>query len=94
MFANPIKGEPIAEYIQTNTGCKLVVISQQNWDELSSTIIGWDSIVNKIFQKALVEKSDRRNSLVSEDATTRYLTFLNKFPTLANRVPLAYIASW
>jgi hypothetical protein len=32
--------------------------------------------------------------LVSEDATTRYLLFLKKFPALANRVPLAYIASY
>ena len=94
LFASPYKGEPMTEYIQTVTDCKLIVFSQQDWDELSQTIVGWDSITNKIFQKALVEKLDRRSSLVSEDATTRYLTFLKKFPTLANRVPLSYIASY
>lgn len=94
LFANPTKGEPMTEYIQAITDCKLIVFSQQDWDELSNTIVGWDRIVNKIFQKALVEKLDRRSSLVSEDATTRYLTFLNKFPKLANRVPLSYIASY
>ncbi|WP_445430793.1 hypothetical protein [Chryseobacterium indoltheticum] len=37
---------------------------------------------------------DRRSPLVSEDATTRYLSFLEKFPKVANRVPLSYVASY
>ncbi|GGF10541.1 cAMP-binding domain of CRP or a regulatory subunit of cAMP-dependent protein kinases [Chishuiella changwenlii] len=94
LMTNPYKGEPMTEYIQAITNCKLIVFSQKDWNDLSNTIVGWDTITDKIFQKALVEKLDRRSSLVSEDATTRYLTFLEKFPTLANRVPLAYIASY
>lgn len=94
LVINPYKGEPMTEYVQAITGCTLIVFSQKDWAELSNTIVGWDVITTKIFQKALVEKLDRRSSLVSEDATTRYLTFLEKFPTLANRVPLSYIASY
>jgi CRP-like cAMP-binding protein len=94
LFSNPYKGEPLTEYIQAITNCKLIVFSQKDWDELSNTIVGWDKIVHKIFQKGMREKLDRRSSLVSEDATTRYLTFLEKFPTLANRVPLSHIASY
>ncbi len=94
LVVNPYKGEPMPEYIQAITDCKLILFSQQDWDELSNTIVGWESITNKIFQKGLIEKMDRRSSLVSEDASTRYLTFLEKFPTLANRVPLSYIASY
>ncbi|QES88969.1 Crp/Fnr family transcriptional regulator [Rhizosphaericola mali] len=94
LLANPYKGEPMTEYIQAITYCKLLVFSEKNWNEISNTIVGWNEIVNNIFHKALLEKMDRRSSLVSEDATTRYLTFLEKFPTLANRVPLSYIASF
>lgn len=94
LLANPYKGEPMTEYIQAVTDCKLISFSQQDWNELSHTIVGWDNITSKIFQRALIEKLDRRSSLVSEDATTRYLTFLQKFSTLANRVPLSYIASY
>lgn len=94
LFSNPYKEEPLTEYIQAVTDCKLIIFSKKDWDELSDTIVGWDKIVNKIFQKGLIEKLDRRSSLVSEDAKTRYLTFLEKFPTLANRVPLSYIASY
>gem|GEM_PF-1764213 len=41
-----------------------------------------------------MKKMDRRSSLVSEDATTRYLIFLEKFPNLVDRTPLSYIASY
>lgn len=95
LLANPYNiNEPMTEYIQAVTDCKLLVFSRKDWNELSNTIVGWDKIANKIFQKALLEKMDRRSALVSEDATTRYLTFLEKFPTLANHVPLSYIASY
>lgn len=95
LFANPYNiDEPMAEYIQAVTDCRLLVFSRKDWNELSNTIIGWDRIVHKIFQKTLMEKMDRRSALISEDATTRYLMFLEKFPTLANRVPLSYIASY
>ncbi|KMQ68617.1 cyclic nucleotide-binding protein [Chryseobacterium sp. FH2] len=83
-----------SEYVQAVTDCKLLVFSRKDWEELSNTIIGWDGIVNKIIQKTLLEKLDRRSPLVSEDATTRYLIFLEKFPTITNRVPLSYIASY
>ena len=94
LFSNPNKGEPMTEYIQAITDCKLIVFSQQDWNELANTIVGWNDIVNKIFHKGLIEKLERRSSLVSEDATTRYLAFLEKFPTLTNRVPLSYVASY
>ncbi|MBT2622648.1 Crp/Fnr family transcriptional regulator [Chryseobacterium sp. ISL-6] len=94
LLSNPLKGEPMTEYIQAVTDCKLIIFFPQDWNELSNTIVGWEIIANKIFQKGLMEKLDRRSSLVAEDATTRYLTFLEKFPTLANRVPLSYIASY
>jgi len=93
-LANPYKEEPMTEYIQVVTDCKLIVFYQEDWNELSQTIVNWDSITSKIFQKALVEKLDRRSSLVTEDATTRYLTFLVKFPNMVNHVPLSYVASY
>lgn len=93
-IANPYRAEPFTEYIQAATDSKLILFSQQQWKELSNTIVDWETITNKIFHNALMKKVDRMSSLVSEDATTRYLIFLEKFPTLVNRVPLSYIASY
>lgn len=92
--ANPYQNEPFTEYVQAATACKLIVFSEHQWNELSNTILDWDKITNKILQSALMRKMDRRSSLVAENATTRYLTFLEKFPNLVNRIPLSYIASY
>lgn len=83
-----------SEYLQAITDCKLVVFSKKNWKEISDTILGWDSIIQKIISKHHGEKLERRSQLVSQDARTRYLEFIEKFPTLANRVSLSYIASY
>ncbi len=83
-----------SDYLQAVTDCKLIVFSKQNWEELYHTITDWDKIITKAVQKAYQIHLERRTALVSEDAVTRYLSFLEKFPTLANRVPQAYIASY
>ena len=83
-----------SEYVQAVTDCKLIVFSKKDWDEISNTILDWDRVVAKVYQKCLVETIDKRSSLVSEDATTRYLTFIEKSPMLSNRIPLSYIASY
>lgn len=83
-----------SEYLQAITDCKLIVFSSQDWKEISETIIGWETILQKIMGKNHREKIARRSELVSQDATTRYREFIEKFPMLANRVPLSYIASY
>jgi CRP-like cAMP-binding protein len=85
---------PSSAYVQAITDCRLIVFSKQDWEELSNTIIGWDYIVHKIISKALLQKIGRISPLVADDATTRYLKFLEIYPTVANRIPLSYIASY
>ncbi len=82
------------EYVQAVTDCKLLVFSKKDWDDISNTIVGWDKIETKIVNKCFIETIERRSPLVSEDATTRYLSFIEKFPMLVNRIPLSYIASY
>ncbi|RCR67880.1 Crp/Fnr family transcriptional regulator [Larkinella punicea] len=82
-----------AEYLQACTDCNLIVFSKQDWEELSHTIVGWDNIKNKMVQLCMYQKS-RKNPVISQDATTRYLEFLKNYPTLTNRVALSHIASY
>ena len=81
-------------YLQAATDCNIIAFSKQDWEELLRTIIGLDNIVQKIISKSLFLKVARLSALVSEDATTRYLSFLEKYPNLVNRIPLSYIASY
>lgn len=85
---------PSSEYVQTLTDCSYIVFSRDAMQELSMTIIGWDAIISKITSKALAEKVNKISVMMSEDATERYNNFLTKFPTLANRIPLSYLASY
>lgn len=88
------QGIPTSEYIQAATDCVYYAISKQGMKDLSLTIIGWDEIVSRMIAKGMAEKVDRISSMMAEDATERYLNFLQKFPNLANRVSLVHLASY
>ena len=83
-----------SEYLSAITDCQLTVFSRSDWKDITDTIIGWDTIVQKIIAKYHSEKIVRRSGMVSQDATSRYLDFMEKYPSLINRTPLSYIASY
>lgn len=85
---------PSTEYIQAITDCKYISFSKETMKEFSMTIIEWDSIVAKITAKGFAEKINKISPMMSEDAKERYLSFFEKFPNLANRIPLSYLASY
>ena len=88
------QGSASTEYLQAVTDCKYLVLSKTAMNELSMTIIEWDRIVSKITAKGLADKVNKISPMMTEDATERYLKFITNFPTLANRVPLSYLASY
>lgn len=85
---------PSSEYIQAITPCELYVLTVDNLKNLSHTIVNWDIIITKITNKALIEKVNRIGPMLAEDAKTRYLEFFKRFPYLANRIPINYLASY
>jgi len=85
---------PSSGYIQAITDCKFIVFSKEAMKDLSMTILIWDDLINKIMNKALIEKVNKISPMLAEQATERYRTFFTKFPTLANRIPLSYLASY
>jgi CRP-like cAMP-binding protein len=85
---------PATSYLQAVTDCRIIMFPKKNWDEISGTITTWDNLMQKVISRALVRKVERISPLISQDATTRYLEFLENYPGLANRIPLSYIASY
>ncbi len=85
---------PSTEYIQAVTSCSYLVLSKSAMKELSMTILEWDNIVAKITAKGLADKVNKISLMMTENAKERYLSFLEKFPKLANRIPLSYLASY
>lgn len=82
-----------SEYLQAITRCRLTVFPKSKWQEISDTIVGFDKIMDKMFQQCLIQKL-RAKPEISQDATARYLEFMETYPLLINRIPLAYIASY
>ena len=82
------------EYIQAVTPCKLLAFTKKDWDDISNIIVGFEMIKVNIIKHCLTLAMERRSPLVSEDATTRYRSFIDTFPNLVNRVPLSHIASY
>lgn len=87
-------GTPSSEYMQAITDCEYLAISKNSMDELSKTIIGWDAIIAKVVALGMSQKVTKISTMMAEDATERYMNFFERFPTLANRIPLAYLASY
>ena len=85
---------PSTEYIQAVTACTYFVLTKSAMKELSMTIIEWDNIIAKITAKGLADKVNKISPMMAENAKERYLSFLEKFPGLANRIPLSYLASY
>lgn len=85
---------PSSEYAQAITHCRYLVLSREALHDLSLTIVGWDEILQKIITKGFADKVTRISSMMSEDATERYLNFFERFPSLAHRIPLNYLASY
>jgi CRP-like cAMP-binding protein len=82
------------EYVQAVTECRLLVFPKRDWDELGHTIVGWREMVHHMTSRHLMEKLARISPMMTQDATTRYLAFIENYPRLANRIPLAYLASF
>lgn len=87
-------GIPTAEYVEAVIDCEVLIFTKQVMENLSRTIIIWDNIINKIIAKALVEKAAKVSQMMPQDAKQRYQYFIEKFPNLANRIPLQFIASY
>lgn len=82
------------QYLQAATPVKLIVFPKKEWKEIDDTVIDWDKIILKIISKNHSEKLARRSSLVSKSADVKYREFLENYPTLVNRIPLSYVASY
>lgn len=83
-----------SEYIQAITECRLLIFTRQALDELVNIVIPWEGIMAKVTSKALLDKVHRISPMMAEDAKTRYIEFVNRWPGLVNRIPLNYLASY
>ncbi len=81
------------EFIQAVTNCHVIVWYESDLKAFEAQIPEWSEIRRKLTERAFLEKLTATNYF-SGDAMTRYEQFVMRFPELAQRVPLGYLASF
>ena len=82
------------ESIVAATIGELLVFSRTSLNALYDKLPYFKSLVESITQQALIDKIKMRNSLMGEEAATRYHKFISQQPDIMLRVPLSDVASY
>jgi len=80
--------------IQAACDAELLVISRPRLDELFATLPWLKDVLDRVFQRQLLEKVETRNAYLGVDAETQYRLFVERQPDIALRVPMKDIASY
>ncbi|AKD57155.1 Crp/Fnr family transcriptional regulator [Spirosoma radiotolerans] len=82
------------EGIMAATDGAVFVFSRPQLHRLYQQLPSVKELFEGIIQQALLDKIQLRNSLMGEEATTRYLKFMAQHPDILQRVPLSDVASY
>jgi CRP-like cAMP-binding protein len=93
-FISFMSGQPSNCYIEALEDSELIRFSKQKWDELLAASPNFRQIIEALTTKNFEAHQNRIFSNISEPAEGRYEKFVQKYPTLYNRIPLYMIASF
>ena len=89
-----ISREPSPEYIQAVENSELLVISNIDFVHLRNTIPAWDNIYIYILEYGLTVINSKLSSLLTQNATERYLSLLKNNPELIQRLSNSNLAAY
>ncbi len=89
-----IKREPSKFSIQALEDSKLLTFTYDDYISLLNSNVCWQIAAKKLAELIFILKENREAELLLLDANSRYQNFINDFPTLLNRIPQYYIASY
>jgi CRP-like cAMP-binding protein len=93
-FISFMSGQPSNCYIEALEDGELIRFSKEKWDELLAASPNFKAIIEALTAKNFEAHQNRIFSNISEPAEVRYEKFVQKYPTLYNRIPLYMIASF
>jgi CRP/FNR family transcriptional regulator, cyclic AMP receptor protein len=86
--------KPSHMFIETVEDCELLLLSPQTKEELLMKAPRFERVFRMMVQKHLSTYQERLFGNIAQSAQDRYLAFLEKYPTLPQRVPQHMIASY
>ena len=86
--------EPSNMFIETLEDCELLILSPQTKEELMAKVPKLERVFRLMVQRNLAALQSRLFKTISTSAQEKYLDFLNRYPTIPQRVAQHYIASY
>src|ERR1035437_1859019 len=81
-------------YIETLEECELLTLSRQSKEQLLSQVLRLERMFRLMIQRHLSVVQSRLFKTITHTAIEKYLEFINRYPTIPQRVPQHYIASY
>jgi CRP-like cAMP-binding protein len=85
---------PSSMYIETLEDCELLILSRQAKEDLLAKVPKLERMFRLMIQRHLVVITSRLYKTMAHTAIEKYLEFIKRYPTIPQRVPQHYIASY
>jgi len=89
-----ISQEPSTEYIQAVEDSELLVITYDKFVQLRKTVPEWDKMYIHMLEYGLTVITSKLSSLLTQNATERYLSLLKNNPELVQRLSNSNLAAY
>lgn len=90
-FFEDIPSKLVIEAIEDS---EIIFLSKLGLEKLRKTNIEIANLLNEFFSRSLIISQKRMESIQFETAQQRYSNLLNEQPSILNKVPLQYIATY
>lgn len=87
------KQTPSDMNLQAVTKCDIAGISFDNDKKLRTILPKWNNIINQVLLEVSMNFANQKE-LLAMNASKRYDYFIDKYPSVARRAPLQYVASY
>ncbi len=81
-------------YIETLEDCELLMLSRQSKEQLLAQVPKLERMFRLMIQRHLSVVQNRLFKTVTHSGMEKYLEFIKRYPTIPQRVPQHYIASY
>jgi len=85
---------PSKLFIETLEDCELLTFNPETKEQLLSRVPKFERVFRLMVQRSLAATQNRLINTISKTAQEKYLDFLERYPTIPQRVPQHYIAAY
>jgi len=85
---------PCIMYIETLEDCELLILTRDSKERLLTEVPKLERMFRLMLQRHLTVVQKRLFKTISTTAMEKYLEFINRYPSIPQRVPQHYIASY